>query len=300
MPITSDDPVALTSSLSEVWEKLGATKEFNPPPPEYCRYAVIGGSKMGKTTLMAGIPGGLVLDMEGGAHSVPNPQAFKVWVAGYSPADISSQVRKVAQESGRTPVALTEVLTQLEKDAKSGNPQFTHVIFDSTDQLQEFVIGALSREVGKDIREHGHKGKGISMVVERCMTILKKVYSLGYGYSTINHMTVKTITIGGVEHEKYRATIFPSLYSSIKADTDYILAIEKKTGYDPKSKTQKTSYDLRTTSTRSEEEDLELGGRIVLPPRIKDLSQTHGWEQLRQVYEQEVSRLKSELASQGG
>lgn len=292
------NPVTLSNaSLSESWQKLGATREFAPPALEQCRLFVLGESKTGKTTLVSGMEGCLILDFEGGGHSVPNSKAYRIWVPVYSQQEVTPDLQAVAARTKRTIVALETVMGQLERDAKSGKPVFQHVVFDSGDRLQELCMARLSVEKGRDIREHAGGKGGWALVAERCLSFPRRLYSLGYGWTVIGHLKTVTKELGDRVIEKERPAIIPGFYGGLKAEADYILGVSRAVNYNPATRGQATTFSIDTQTNPSRDEDSQNGGRINLPVNIRGIPLGGGWDALKAAYAAEVEKIRQTLAA---
>ena len=288
----------IQTNLTDAWKTLGATQAFEPPPLQRCRLQILAESKRGKTTLVAGMSGALLLDLEGGAHSLRQSHAHRVWVPAYRDSDITPKFREIATAEGRTVGSLETVINQLGRDATSGSPVFQHVIFDSADKLQELVMSYLTKEKGQDIREYrGGKG-GWALIAEHCMSFPRKLYQLGYGWTMVGHIKIETKTIAGVEVESRRPAIIPGFSGLIEREVEYLLKIEKTFGpWDPIQKQRKQVYHLTAEANEVQPNDVPLGGRIPLPQKV-EVPLVGGFTALEAAYNAEVQRIQEDLTTE--
>lgn len=289
--------VPMAGTLSETWTALGATNECRPPPLSRSRIVLTGDSKVGKTALLLSLPRLLLIDLEGGAHSLPGVRGHYVWCPAYTDREITPHMRAVAKAQGRMMASLETVHRTLLNDAKAGSYSFDLVAYDSGDQLQDLSIKQLSAEKAcEDIREYkaGAKGSGgWSLVHQRCMSFLRAVHLAGYGWAITCHTKQQFTADGSV---KYRQAIAPGWTSMLKAEAEHLWLITRSKQYNPVTKTSETAVFVESKPGGAYN-DLPGGGRVPLPDKMGPLPLTGGMDVILRAYAAGVADLQRQHAA---
>lgn len=283
-PVGAINPVAtISTTLTDSWKTLGAITGSQPPDLLDCRFFIYGKPKTGKTTFLSSFPETLIIDLEGGGHSVPNPAAARIWVPGYMDTDLTTEMREIARKRNRPIASLQAVLNKLESEAKAGTPAFRHIVFDSADSLQELVMIQMSKEKGKDIREYG-QGSGWGLMAERCVGLAQRLGRLGYGWSMTGHYQLELVEVGGSNVEVCRPTITPKFYRTLGKEVEYILEMTRNLGpLDQTTKTRRVEVYLVSQPMEPRREDFASGGRVTLPAKVGPIPMT-GYTYLNEIY----------------
>lgn len=290
--------------------EMGGTSSFNPLPFESCRFFLTGPPKQGKTTLMCSMERAAYLDFEGGAHSVPHKKATVFYVPVYRDEELTP-IQK-AGIPGATPgtwlrqpaVSLTSLMEKLREDAGSGSPYFRHAVFDSVDRLQEMCLRHLETNVWKSkagmpvkIGDYlGGKG-GWTELATFCMSYFRQLNAMGLGWTAIAHLKTETTTIPGSTQtmKEVRPAVTPSFYGALGQDAEYLLRVSKENGpKDPKTGLRPSNFVVHTEATTAQREDFPQGGRVTLPPKVRDIPLDGGCAALRAAYEAACAKLRGQ------
>lgn len=288
--------------LADAIVQASQPRVFRPPPFPRLRFFWTGPTKVGKTTLVAGMPNSLLIDLEGGAHSLVNPRAAVVWCPVYSDAEMKPEHEKIAAERDVVLVSLEGVMKQLGELANKPDTPVQHVIFDSIDWLQDMAIKRLNKEYADrfrdnvtDIREYKASAKGsggYQIVFERVLSFHRQLTLWGYGWSQIGHITEKEKQVGKETMTVIRAACFPGIYGPLCQECDYQLNVDMEPDFVPGAKS-KSLKQVVYSHTINKDDALELGGRVPLPARIDGLPRINGIDRIVEEYRKSAEKVSA-------
>ena len=264
-------------TLPEEYAKLGVTTEVVFPTADECRMPVSGEGGTGKTTFVAGIPRAIIIDADGGSHSVIGKQAA---TANLQALDIDPKLRGYKMYE-----ALMKRLLEDSKKPRDERP-FLTVIIDSLDTwselLTEYILGGINRKSkGKtydSIGEYGSDGSGYGLVYARAMFDINTLWKAGYRWVICAHLQEKEIMLGGVRQTVIRPSVGKGLYSRvrIRADVEAQISLQVKrkadrdeSGKVTGGKTLDRQFTLQVEASEQRKAKRRLPtltGDLVLPP----------------------------------
>ena len=270
---------------------LGAEIGYKPREPEDLRFLLLSRWGEGKTTFVSSIPDCLLLDIEGGAHSIPHGIATRIAI--------------------RSMEHYHNVVQRIIDDGKAGNQKFKRIVIDTGDELLSYYSLEISKEKKVEaIEEYGQKGAGWAILRRRFVHDLDAITLAGYSWGLVGHLQEKTVSRprkGGATQEVtvFREVMIPSIAATIRRKTDYVFTVVRypKTVTEKKPVTVKGISTTRSVTTTRDCYELSVAGTEDVPLRGKGrvpitanivLPEKGGWNEFEKVYRSVVSReLKS-------
>lgn len=279
-------------------------RAYSPRPPERARTLVLGLRKTGKSSFAASNPVCAVLDFEGGAHSVKNPQAY-IFPIQPTADEVDSGKPREGYDSLDPWQRYQAVKKALLADAKSGDPQFKTVAIDSVDAMVEFMIGEFCKE--KKIDNLGDYKDGRAGWFEVRSPFQRELLDFdyaGYGLIMISHLAERVVNENLVVQPK----LSNSFREALLMMADQIVHTEFIWESKPGTKTVKIGNEMKTVPDRenrieesrvvlrtiSKPNDRERGCRVQIPDGLV-LPDGAGWAAYAEAYLKEVERVKSEV-----
>jgi hypothetical protein len=286
--------------IKPVFKDLGS-REYNPRPVERSRWLIIGFRKRGKTTTLCSNPATVVLDLEGGALAVANPQAFVLHIMPLQEELVSGKPKGFTSLDPWE--RFLEAKELLLKDAKSGDPNFLTVGIDSLDAMfdlhaADFCGG--NNALKKTIDNLGDYKDGTSGWYELrkpFMRHLQDFDNAGYGLVGIVHKTENLIRDDRnnktIVSSKW-ATLPPTFRQQLLRMFDQVCHVDWESvkidgeGKGPRVKTRRALV-LRTVDLP---DDQETGCRVAIPKL--ELPKGSAWAAIADAYQDEVERVRAE------
>jgi len=216
----------------QAYLKMGARVGFNPPDADSLNMKIDAEAGSGKTTFVASIPDAIIIDADGGAHSVVGARAVSIPLRGPEvPADSPHGFDLYAR-----------IVAQLLEDAQAGKSPFRTVVIDSVDAWADLVAEHLVDEINRKrarsnqpnaadrtiqhIGEYGSSGAGYKLLYHYLLRDLNLLAQAGYRWVVVCHLHEKNITVGNQEQTVVRAVSYPGLDDLLKLRADVIMSIE--------------------------------------------------------------------------
>jgi hypothetical protein len=222
-----------------------------------------GDGKVGKSTLLAGIPDAVFLDFDGGLRAL----------------DV------IADDPINTYEASQDAYRQVREMVQNGDPVKT-VIFDTLTYLRDLCIAVVEEKGGADI--HRVKG-GWTEVNKRIEEQLRAYQALGLGVVIVCHaqQTEKELP-GGRTIQYNEPALSPKLGLWINGWVDAVLYMT--------TRQRANSDDVQHLVYTRPGPEYYAGGRYETPPpRIVDIPRKGGWEKLSGVIERAMHPAEKDL-----
>jgi len=229
-PITTLQP----NSLPADWKKLGAETGYHPKEAKDLRLWVAGLTGEGKSTFTRSIPDTLTLDFGDETGGVFEPRGPRINIENYKHFE--------------------DVIEKLVTDGSNGKHWMHRVVFDNVDDWANMIINVLEIEKGvEDITDFGHKGKGYSLIRNRCWGSIQRLSEAGYIWSCTANLIEKQQAMGKTTTTVIRPVVFPGFASMFGRRADYKLAIYSTPKVIKKTKKVKLPNGMEIDQTIGEE-----------------------------------------------
>ena len=219
------------------WAKLGVQTGYNPKKVEDLNLFIVGPSGEGKTTFESSIPDTMILDFDKSAESVVGTRAMRVYIGNYD--------------------RYMEITQKLIDEGTKGKHVAHRISLDTIDKWVGMIINQLQKEKGvDDITDYGSRGRGWSMILNRCWSRLRELEEAGFVWSCLGHMITKTEVNPATYKERtvVRDAVFPTFSASIVNSSDFKLTV----------------YCINKTEKKKIKQTLP-GGRIIASRTNEDI-----------------------------
>ena len=269
---------------------LGVTTGPNPLPLSECFIYLMGRSKVGKTTFLAGVPRCLILDFGNEAHSIKAQRS-------------SDNNHRVFIRNGEQLNELTKKLVLMKK-GNVGTDMYDMIAYDTAREWQ----GQIEREIIErsdkyDFLADFPHGKGWDMLREVSIHNLTQLRDVGYGIIVTSHLTEKIVNVDGKDTKVVDANVRGSFRDYLYQKPELIATLTRKTDYAQKRvRNRRTNeIEIRDDMTKKEtifqldirgQNDAHSGGSrvelddIITLPTYKDPDKVvYGYDRLDERYE---------------
>jgi hypothetical protein len=197
---------AIPNSIPADWLALGAEEGYHPKEAHELRLWVAGPTGEGKSTFTRSIPDSLTLDFGDETGGVFEPRSPRIYIKNHE--------------------HYMQVTDKLIEEGKNGGQWIKRIVFDNVDDWVNMIIEVLQKEKQcEDITEYGSKGKGWTLIRNRCWGKIQLLSEAGYVWSCTANLVEKQQTVGNNTTTVIRPVVYPSFASMFGRRADYKLVI---------------------------------------------------------------------------
>jgi hypothetical protein len=270
-------------TLKDVFRNISYSG-YHPTPVERSKALVLGLRKSFKTSYACSNPKAAILDWEGGANAVLNPKAHIFNLSNtpvFSPGEPEYEAEQIWLAIPRWDRWL-KIKSILLADAKTPDPQFHTVAWDSVDRFTDLMEALFLEEKGKEhMGDYKKKGAGYNELAGRVMAEIDELEEARYGAIYNVHLVEKRIDEGDKTSYVPKVRLYDSIYKELLMRVEQIIQISllktkvpkvvERTLPDGRKISSKISVDkvcisLRTMPTP---ENRERGCRVQIPDGIE-------------------------------
>lgn len=233
------------------------------------RYMFYGPEGVGKSSLLADVPGILLLDVEGGSDNVD--------VARYTFRD---------GDGGHVPTSYAEILSAVHDLIANGDNSVSAVGIDTADALEAKIQRHVCEQHGKASIEEFGFGKGYQVALDELRTFLALLDRLrvkGVSIVVVGHSIVKTFkNPEGDDYDRYQLRVHDKFGGLLKEWSDVVGFINfegggaKVPGDDSRNKRARGWATGRRIVKLAREAAWDAKSRLSIPAEI-DLDAAHPW-----------------------
>jgi hypothetical protein len=278
----------------------GLSRGHEFAPFQRSKLAVTGLPASGKSTLINSNPQCIVVDLEEGGKTVPDPQALR-----FNPQDSGGQKSWVEVAKGVDDFVNTICMAK-----RKGLPEYNHVAFDSFDALVELFSKELMEQSKiRDVGDYGGgHGKGYAIVRTKIFAILDQLWKAGFGWSVIAHISVEPGGDNGPR--RLDLAVSPSFRTHLYRVCEHMLFLDhaEVTRYRPDKKIpgtnkvikDETGYQERAIVMKTRTGSLWRGGhadavKVRVPfPDVLEIPRVGGWNVVEEAYEKATESMVGE------
>lgn len=287
------------------WQRIGATRGFQPPDVTELRIALFGRPGCGKTELLMQIPDALILDYDLAAQSITRQVATRLPMVDHPNQPVWDYHEAV--------------IKKLEDDASAGHRRFSRICFDTVDRW--FDANGRKAVAVWNAGENRQKNPGskatslLGIKDEGSMwgqardavyRDLARLTQAGYSWLVTGHVQRERAKVGGETVDFWMPTLNYKMAAHICSLSEYVLNLNRTVTKAKGTKVingktitfdvpgQQCEYSLLTTPT---DDQVDVKMRIALAQQRIVFPQFGGWDLFTKSYVEACDKVRAEYAN---